>query len=82
MYESFRGSQTTGQMEYTTGGEQSTVTIGSTLGSSGIGINAGDFAAIVLGIMILIAIALVVAGIIVYKRKLCSGLRKKGMLII
>ena len=71
--------QTTDDREYTTGKDESTM--GSTLGSSGGRINAGDFAAIALGVVLLIAIVLVVTGIIAYKKGVCGGPRKKGMML-
>ena len=63
------------------GTESNDLTTGFTLVSTGQGIRPGDYAAIGLGVLILIAIVLVVAGVIVYKKGLCGiGPRKKGML--
>ena len=67
-----------GTSESSTSEEEETTT-GSSLSNSSQGVNAGDFAAIALGIVILIAIISAVAGVIVYKMKLCGGARKKGM---
>ena len=76
--ESSSQQQTTVERRATTSEEEETTT-SSSFSSSGQGVNAGDFAAIALGIVILIAIISVVAGVIAYKMKLCGGARKKGM---
>ena len=53
----------------------------ATSGRARGGLAPGDFAAIGLGVLVLIIIILVVAGIISYKMKLCGGQRKKGNVV-